>query len=270
MMKRSFLAFLVVFGACDRDHQLGLADPADSGADSLNSNTLSSSSDAGVSTQVGLDAQAYVGLDAKVIGQLGPSQSWTGYIENFQFRSGSDVIRFTFATDPTGQVVGTVLFGNGTPPAPATDPNVAYPPEFSANGVFIPYGIEGFAYSMANGKLSSSRLQFTVQSYELWSGWCALQTPGYDGGMCLPNWNSSCANGKCTLTNPANGQKLTNVNPDILTLCLMIEVCLCSTTTCGANLSGYPTSFDLTLSGTDASGSVAGAFGGNVHFTKDP
>jgi hypothetical protein len=263
------LTALLILGGCNADHSLGLID-RDSGPDLPSSDVAAlTASETSGTGQVGPTSSP----DAAVIGPLRPSQSWTGYLENYQFQSGSDVIRFTFATDSTGRVAGTAFLGNGTPPAPATDPNVAYPPEFIANGGFIPYWVEGFAYSMADGKLSSSRLQFTVQSYELWSGWCALQTPGDDGGMCLPSWNSSCANGKCTLTNPANGQELTNVDPDILSLCLLDEVCLCSTTTCGANLPGFGStaSFDLSLSGTAASGSVAGTFGDhNVHFTKDP
>jgi hypothetical protein len=275
MMKRSYLAFLVVFGACDKDHQLGVVDPADSGIDSLNSNTLPTSSDAGVSTQadlqVGPDAQAYVGSDAKAIGQLGPSQSWTGYIENYQFSSGSDAIKLTFAADSAGQVVGTVLFGNGTPPPQATDPNTGYPPGFAAMNTYTSgYWVEGFTYSTASGTAASSRLRFSVSSNELWSGWCALQTPIDDGGMCVPNWGGSCLNGQCSQTNPATGQTI-DVDRGKFELCFMSHVCLCSTMACVADLSGGGASFDLTISGTNAFGSTAGDLGDhNVHFTKDP
>jgi hypothetical protein len=259
MIGRSYLAFLVVFGACNMDHQLGLVDPADSGADSLTSNTPSSSS-------------VYVGSDASVIGQLGPSQSWTGYIENYQFSSGSDSIKLTFAADSTGQVVGTVLLGNGTPPPQATDPNTGYPPGFAAMNTYtFGYWGEGFAYSMASGTAVPSRLRFSVSSNDLWSGWCALQTPIDDSGLCVPNWGGSCTDsGQCSQTNPATGQTIA-VDRGKFELCFMSRVCLCLTMACVADLSGGGASFDLAISGTNASGSTAGDLGDhNVHFTKDP
>jgi hypothetical protein len=275
-MNRSCLAILVVFGACNMDHQLGLFVPADSGVDSLNSNTLPTSSDAGVSTQadlqVGSDAQAYVGSDAKVIGQLGPSQSWTGYIENYQFPYSSEGIRFTFATDSTGQVVGTAVFGNGTPPPPATDPNVGYPPAGTEQGELGTW-TQGFPYSMTDGSLTSNRIRFTLQYNELWSGWCALQTPFEDSGLCLPTWFGTCENGTCILRNPDNARQTITVDNGRRDLCAGAMVCLCSTATCVANASDSPTAtFDVAISGTEASGSVAGGTGDrfNVHFTKDP
>jgi hypothetical protein len=91
--------------------------------------------------------------------------------------------------------------------------------------------------------------------------------------MCLPNGTVICENGKCTITSVANGQKITNIDPGKLELCFADWVCLCSTTACVANLwgAGPTASFDIVVSGTDASGSTAGAFGDhNVHFTKNP
>jgi hypothetical protein len=129
---------------------------------------------------------------------------------------------------------------------------------------------------MANGNLKANRLRFTLQSFELWSGWCSLQTPVDDSGMCLPNGQVSCADsattGKCIITNTISGQTMT-VDSGKLDLCFDYWVCLCSKTSCVANLSGSgPTvSFDLVISGTEASGSVTGTFGDhNVHFTRDP
>jgi len=121
----------------------------------------------------------------------GPT-SWTGYIENYQFPSGSDVIRFTSTVDSSGQVMVTVFLGNGTPPPPATDPNVGYPPGLATEGMMLDsasnYWSEGFAYSMTSGTFQPQRLRFTINNYQLWSGWCALQKPIDDSGMCLPAW----------------------------------------------------------------------------------
>jgi len=255
------LAALLILGGCNADHSIGQVDQ-DTGPNLSNVDAAAGTVQAGPSIP-----------DAAVIGPLGPSQSWTGYIENYQYSYGSDIVHFTFATDSTGQVVGTAVLGSGSPPAPATDPNVEYPPGYTAQGGSSTAWVQGFSYSMTNGSLSSGRLRFTLQDYELWAGWCALQTPFDDSGMCLPNWGGTCANGKCTLTNPANGQKLTNVDAGKWSLCSVVRVCLCSTTTCVANLwgGGLWASFDMVISGKDASGSTAGALGDhNVHFTQDP
>ena len=259
----SLTALLILVG-CDANHPLGRIDQ-DSGPPSSDAAVLWASAPGGTG-RVTPDIP-----DAAVIGALGQSHSWTGYIENYQFADGSENVRFTFAADSTGQAVGTAVFGSGTPPAPATDPNVGYPPGLMA-GQGPGNWIQGFSYSMTNGKLASNRLRFTLLNFELWSGWCALQTPLDDSGMCVPNGSAACVNGKCTITNPVNGQTIT-VDYGKMELCSMGWVCLCSTTTCVANLtgSGPAVSFDLVISGTDASGSVAGSLGDhNVHFTKDP
>ena len=262
------LTALLILGGCDANHSLGQINK-DAGPGSLRSDAAAlSATETNGTGRVTPDIP-----DAAVIGALGPSQSWTGYIENYQFIYGSGDVRLTFAADPTGQVVGIAVLGSGTPPAPATDPNVEYPPGLTAQGGPGTAWVQGFSYSMLDGNLTSNRLQFTMQNYELWSGWCALQTPVDDSGMCLPSGAVTCENNKCTITSSANGQKITNVDSGKVSLCTMDEVCTCSTTTCVANLwgAGPRASFDMMISGTDASGSTTGAFGDhNVHFTKDP
>ena len=267
MNKTLSLAVLLILGGCDTNHSLGLinqdAGPGSSRSDAAALSATETNGTGRVTPEI---------PDAAVIGDLGSSQSWTGYIENYPFGYGSGNVRLTFAADSTGQVVGTAVLGSGTPPAPATDPNVEYPPGFTAQGGPDTFWVQGFSYSMLDGKLTSNRLQFTMQNYELWSGWCALQTPADDSGMCVPNGSVTCANNKCTIT-LANGQKITNLDFGKVSLCRINEVCTCSTTTCVANLwgAGPRASFDMVISGTDASGSTLGAFGNlNVHFTKDP
>ena len=288
MSNRIFLAFLLIFGACNMDHQLGLVG-LDSGTVSPVSNPITSSPDANANLQAHADVQGIATSeagataqtesisrpDAMAIGQLGSSQSWTGYVENYQFSSGSDVIRFTFAADSAGQIIGTVLLGNAVPPPAATDPNIGYPSDFAATQVDVSsYWVEGFSYSMANGKLTPDRVRFTARGNELWSGWCMLQTSVDSSGMCLPSWGPlpSWANhGQCAQVNPANGQTI-DVDCGKLALCIESPVCICSATTCSVDLStGGTVSFDLALSGTAANGSIVGNLGQyNVHFTQDP
>jgi cysteine-rich repeat protein len=215
----------------------------------------------------------------------GPT-SWTGYIENYQFPSGSDVIRFTSTVDSAGQVMVTVFLGNGTPPPPATDPNVVYPPAARTVGAGGGDGgarldplptnfgdwVEGFAYTMTSGTFQPQRLRFTINSYQLWSGWCALQTPIDGSDMCIPSWGgASCTQDECSLQNPATGQMI-QVDAGKFALCQAL-VCACSTTACVYNTnSGTTASFDLALVGPAADGSVVGLISdrANVHFTLDP
>jgi len=209
----------------------------------------------------------------------GPT-SWTGYIENYQFPSGSDVIRFTSTVDSAGQVTVTVFLGNGTPPPPATDPNVGYPPGLATEGMMLDsasnYWSEGFAYSMTSGTFQPQRLRFTINNCQLWSGWCALEKPIDDSGLCLPTWGgggrSDGTNWQCYLQNPANGQN-TVVDCGKDNLCVMSRVCACSATACVYDPnSGRTVSFDLAVTGPAADGSVVGLISdrANVHFILDP
>lgn len=272
MKNRSFLAFLVVFGACDKDHQLGLVDPDVKADGSISTIEPSTSADA-----LGSGVQAIAGNDWDAAGPLDSIQSWTGYVENHKFPSGSDVIKLTFGIDATGQVVGKVYLGNGTPPPPATDPNIGYPPDQYPNGINRGRGdlVEGFAYSMASAVYSSRRLQFGIRDVELWEGWCALQTPVPDSDMCLPNWSGGSVPGSpgpsCYQNDPTNGKRVF-VDCRKKDLCFMELMCSCTTRACSANLSfGATVAFDLAISGNDASGGTTGfPMGQSAHFTKDP
>ena len=197
-----------------------------------------------------------------------PVESWTGYIENFKFPSGSDAVKISFAVEAgTGQVIGTVIFGNGTPPPPPTDPNVGYPPGYIAGFPAASFVQEGYGYTVRNGTLAGSRLKVGVRLVELWTGWCALQTPVDSSGFCVHN-------------NPATGQD-EPIDCAKLRLCEFDMVCRCdaSAGTCAVTIDGdyNDISFDVTVDVTAvrADGSVVGNLGDangnyNVHFTKDP
>jgi hypothetical protein len=271
MMNRTYLALLVVFGACDRDHQLGLVDP-NSLTDASVSTDPSTSQDAPRNV-----VQAIPTNDWDAAGPLDNVQSWTGYVENYKFASGSDVIKFTFGIDVAGQVFGKIYLGNGTPPLPATDPNVGYPPDHFKNGLGSGRGYlaEGFAYSMASAVYSPRRLQFGIRDAELWEGWCALQTPVPGSDMCVPNWSGGSVPGNpdrsCYQNDPTSGKRVF-VDCARMELCFFELMCTCTTTACSPNLSfGATVTFDLAISGTDASGGTTGfVMGQNAHFTKDP
>ena len=215
-------------------------------------------------------------------GTGGPvTQSWTGYIENFSFPSGSDAIHITFTADASGQLTGTVILGQGTPPPPATDPDVTYPADLFSPGHVTDLGLaasryisEGFTYTMRDASLVSGRLRFGFTTYELWTGWCALQQPAPGYTTCLPNWSSQGPGGTpdmtCALVNPTT-QKTTTVDCGKLSLCLLDTPCACTMSACAVRTDGLVTRFDIAVSGSSGSGSVVGVLPmNNVHFTADP
>jgi hypothetical protein len=263
--------------ACSADHVLG-DDGVQTGAAGKGGHDGGGTPSAG-----GTSGQSAV-VDAAAepeVGPLGPSESWTGYIENYTFPSGSDQLKLTFATDPSGNVVGAIVFGQGTPPPAATDPNVGYPPELVSNPndpsvavVLAEQNVdEGYPYSVDDGLLTSQRLRFKVPLVQLWAGWCALQTPPSDGShFCLPSWNSRTSSTACAQQNPKTNQWVP-VDCDKLWLCSIDTPCVCSASGCAADPNGIigTASFDLVVSGATASGGVTGPPAtGTAHFTKDP
>ena len=223
------------------------------------------------------------GAAAGTTGQGGASgtsvQSWTGYIENYMFPSGSDAIKFAFSTDAAGTVTGTVTLGMGTPPPPATDPNVGYP---TGLAIYDPldfsrsYWAEGYAYPMrSGGTLQSGRMRFSIGNRELWRGWCALQQPVANSSTCLPNWGSSAdaQHSSCALLDPTT-MAYVPVDCGKLALCGFDAVCSCDTTTCSVAEDGDSVlMFDINIDGARAAGSAAGGplvGNNNVDFTRDP
>jgi len=288
MKARTLLALLVILGACKADHTLGSVG-LDSGADQMNADTGAPTyADAQISASPETGGTAEVppngGLDAGASGTLGPVQSWTGWVENYQFPSGSDVIKFSFASDSAGQVVGQVIFGTGSPPPPPTDPNVGYLWDPSPGTVPLPpiYDLmEGFPYSMFAGSLTSTRLRFTIHPFEPWAGGCALQTSMAGSQYCVLHVGGTCdiVDGggnsvQCSLIDPRDGGSVAvTVDYGKMVLC-QTPLCLCSPTGCAVDYSApndrFSTSFDVALSGGTASGSMKGRIDSNVHFTKDP
>jgi hypothetical protein len=208
---------------------------------------------------------------------LGAPQSWTGYIENCKLQwDGSDAIHLVFGTDTTGHVVGTLKFGNPSLQLPpATDPNLAYPPGYKVGTLADWY--EGFDFSLHEGKLSRSRLQFSVDPYELWAGWCSLQSPDL-GPMCVPNWGGrmSADSTSCSQNNPTTGETVV-VDCGKFDLCMEQAVCDCSGGACKTATGHGAIMVDVAFSGDSANGSLVGiaadscGYGNlNIRLTRDP
>jgi hypothetical protein len=212
---------------------------------------------------------------------VGPSQTWTGYVENFMFPSGSDALTLTVAADSQGNPVGTIVLGHTTPPAPATDPNVGYPPgygigisELNTIAGPVDFYVEGYPYPFDQGALTPQRLHFTANLEQLWAGWCALQTEGGDSGSCLPSAGSMfSADGTSCVYEDRAGQSV-SVNCGKLALCGRVGPCACTQSGCTLTSTpgkGEVLSLDIAINGNNANGAVDGPFGTqNVQFTKSP
>jgi hypothetical protein len=224
----------------------------------------------------------------------GPSLSpllgtWTGYVENYQFPSGSDLVVIAFSQQAGGPITGTVTYGQGVPPPPPTGPDEAYPPAAFVDAgpsapPYMPSLYEGFAYRVLNVQFDGTRLQFHTSINNLWSAWCALQTPTSDGWQpcqygCMPKATSSTQGaGTVTVVDPVTGQGVTV--PFIKwMLCLnglgmdpIPADCACSAIGCAVNLDQGDMSFDVELSGAKIDGSVVGLSNAssNVHFMFSP
>jgi hypothetical protein len=132
---------------------------------------------------------------------------------------------------------------------------------------------QGFPYTIADGTLVGGRLRLTVQTGDLWTAWCAIETPVDGSGTCLPNWQgmSDAAGTMCAQLNPATNQYVP-VDCGKFELCFFSRICACDTTSCAVDLSyGNRVTFDVILTDTDGSGSIAGLLmDRNVHLTRDP
>ncbi|XYH98523.1 hypothetical protein ACMHYB_01805 [Sorangium sp. So ce1128] len=198
---------------------------------------------------------------------------WEGYVENYNFPSGTDVIQIDIDTVEGTSIQGKVRFGGGAPVPPPVDPDVGYgpstgpnaEPEFKYNP-YLPH--EGFDFTILDAQLTDRRLLFTVDPRELWTSWCELQTsypmtPGGDNYMCMPNEAMmSGPDGSCIL-----GDQPTDCG--YIALC-RLQVCNCDASGCTVDRRNG-ISFDVAVDGQEANGSVA--FGGplyNVRLTRDP
>jgi hypothetical protein len=222
---------------------------------------------------------ATLGCNGRGDGDVGQSAhelvgTWTGYIENFTFPSGSDAIAITRTAQGSGYV-GSVAFGSAPSPAPPSDPDVGYPPGYDFSmlgGGMAP--VEGFPFTLLDEAVSQPRIQFKAEPRELWKAWCELQTPvswapnAPSMYGCLPNCGTYYSDTSCKLV-CETGE--TPVDCGKLGLCNMGMTCSCTATACTVEMYGA-LSFDLFVDGEYAHGSVLGLPDGlrNVHLQRTP
>jgi hypothetical protein len=214
------------------------------------------------------------------------SQVWIGHLVNHQFANGSDALTMRLDFAPGGQVTGTLLLGDGALLQPPSDPNVGYP---QGNQGVISL-VEGFPYTILDGTLSGTHLSVQISEYEVWTQWCALQTPylvqlGNDAGpggvyvgpdiyACVPEGPVGGTFGfgpmGCELA--SNDGAISPLDCGKLRLCggAGPMACQCSATGCQVYSPPTPgTSLDLVLAPSTADGALTGEFGDDpVQFTR--
>jgi hypothetical protein len=205
--------------------------------------------------------------------------TWSGYAQTFQLPSGSDALTLVFKQQGDGTLAGTLTFGTRPAPPPATDRDASYPPSQGQNPLNLA-SIEGVPYSTLHANVSpnGTRLQFDINTLELWQGWCALQTPhsvvtGFTGSGTLTAY-------ECGPSGPYNSYEMgrdggcwwyDDSSPDpsfvsdagtvpvacgMAVLCTQ-QVCTCTATSCDIDMCQTNVHFDLQLTGSTLQGSAA-------------
>jgi len=177
--------------------------------------------------------------------------SWDGYLEAFEFASGSDRLRIVL--DEHGD--GYVEFGDmPVYPAP-TNPDVGYPEGYEYDIFNVPSGpIEGFRYTVRGATVEMRRIQLGTESGELFKAWCELQTPVLDElnstpdeqvYYCLPNTGGGQGPDECYMGDPADPLAYIIVDCGKLALCTFSASCTCTADGCTTMLAETLESSDV-------------------------
>lgn len=104
--------------------------------------------------------------------------TWVGNIVNYEFPSGSSLVHLFIEGADDTSFCGSITFGVGQLPPPATDPNIGYPPgaKIDQNGLAWSAPYEAFGYRLSDASVTGDSIHFHVRGFEVWKGWCTLQT----------------------------------------------------------------------------------------------
>ena len=279
------LSLFGALAACGGHSKLNLGSDSNSGA--------TAADDSGGANQCSIDAIDAGAPDADAeapnpkLGVL--VGDWVGYAEN-----APDSLSLVFSTQADGSIAGTLAFGSGPPPPPPTDPSVGYfPPGTIKSGLYTSdAGIaQGFQYNLEGMLFDGARLRFSINSWQEYGPWCALQAvfslppdPAHDPNRhgcaysCAPFSSSASVspdpNANCMIVG-RDGTKIV-INCGKFLLCggfavQVSPVCSCSPSACSVNRVDAPTfAFDLQFASGRLDGNyivTTGRIGGhNVHF----
>jgi hypothetical protein len=206
--------------------------------------------------------------------------TWSGYIENFERRPDApDALRIMLTVAADGTLSSQVTFGGSAPPSP-TDRAQLWPPnyDFFLDPNFLP----GTSYRARDIKWQSRRLKFSVDLYEGWQPWCALQqsypVPGDDGSTpagVTPGDRYWCNEAMLADNNPDEaGHCAIQLSPGVTQpidcgkyfMCSM--TCQCEAGGCHAKPE-LTNAFDIAFDGATAEGSISFGMNYNVRLTRE-
>lgn len=211
-----------------------------------------------------------------------PGETWTGYVEKFKFQSGSDRIWIAFTTPTTG----TVTFGAPAVENEAINPDIGYPVGLvvKAQGIVdLPKQAERFAFTMLDVSRDDVRLQFTVDLREIWTRWCAAQTPvpssWGEGFGCIPvvyppEVTFPADGSGCSFLTAPESTNRTSVDCGKAALCAVMAACTCDAAHCERTRTDFAVfdaappnvwEFDIRLTGGEGEGS---SDPGRVYLTR--
>jgi hypothetical protein len=204
---------------------------------------------------------------------------WNGYVGRFQNLVADFQVDIRGAS-AAGGLCGTITFKPGTtPPPPPVDFEKGYPIEpMYTFPVFGPPLIDGFVFTLVEGRAQGTRVAFGVAMKQPWQTWCEHQ-PSYlwqpDGSdyNCLPNWGGGGTDGQrvnetdCFLSSGGTNQDVT-INCGRWMLCATEHVCVCNPARCVANQQSSQ-QWELDFAGDEATGTVTG-YGSPVLLARVP
>lgn len=184
--------------------------------------------------------------------------TWSGYVENFSFISGTDDLRLTIDVDASGDISGTVTLGGASAPPPATTPAVGWPAGYAyGTHAGLEYA-EGYAYRTSAVRWQSLRLRTQLATNEAWNDWCVMQTPYRvpqdNTYFCVSLQSSVTLSPPCQTLGDA-GAPNTIVDCGKLGLCVL-EGCTCTSSGCAATELGANVFVDVALNGDKGDGSI--------------
>lgn len=241
-------AAAALLGACDATHTLGGEKPD------------------------GQDPTGAAGTGAAGAGPDG-TLSWSGRLESYAFQSGSHAVELTYSIDGDGRVVGTIVFGQGTPAArdqSRRGVSARRPHDLWRRGRRIPRGLPLLLLGRP-----------AIQPAAL-SGWDFTGVEGLvraadvllSDRVCVPSeisrTNYEVNPNTCEVAGP-NPNQWTPVDCEKAGLCLHSHPCECDATSCHAATKTWGPSFDLRIVGDTASGESYGeGVDSKAEFTKNP
>lgn len=204
------------------------------------------------------------------------TEVWNGYVEGVSYPSGSDLVRLKITSIDGDVVTGSMTFGMGELPPPATDPDIGYPPVlYETFNPLLPIDLdpilpfEGFEYTF-EGELDGNRLKLSGSFAELWTDWCKLQTSYVhpdDGEAAYYDSSRGYKFGPDGCFYKSSGMPDERVDCIKYHLCRS-HVCRCDADRCVAG-TGASFSLDGTFDGDQFEGTIFGTPSGRMRLMRE-